>query len=61
MEKELHNEFILFYASHNIIRPIKSRLMRWAWHVALGGSRYSQYLTFLSLIVTILGVLKVAE
>jgi hypothetical protein len=34
--EELHN----LYSSPNIIRQIKSRRMRWAWHVArMGGER----------------------
>jgi hypothetical protein len=33
--RKLHNEeFHNLYSSPNIIRMIKSRRMRWAWHVA---------------------------
>jgi hypothetical protein len=36
MEK-LHNvELHILYSSPNIIRQIKSRRMRWVWHVACG-------------------------
>jgi hypothetical protein len=31
----------LWYASPNIIKVIKSRKVRWAWHVALLGNAYS--------------------
>jgi hypothetical protein len=36
---ELHN----LYASPNIIRQIKSRRMRWAWHVARMGEGRNVY------------------
>jgi hypothetical protein len=33
--RKLHNEErIDLYSSHNIVRVIKLRRMRWAWHVA---------------------------
>jgi hypothetical protein len=33
--RKLHNEeHHILYSSPNIIRQIKSRRMRWAWHVA---------------------------
>jgi hypothetical protein len=38
MEKILHNELHNLYSSPNIVRVIKSRMMRWAGHVArMGG------------------------
>jgi hypothetical protein len=38
--KELHNEELHdLYSSSNIVRVIKSRRMRWAWHVARRGRR----------------------
>jgi hypothetical protein len=36
---ELHN----LYSSPNIIRMIKSRRMRWAWHVARMGWKRNAY------------------
>jgi hypothetical protein len=36
--EELHN----FYSSQNIIGMIKSRMMRWAGHVAHGGDKCIQ-------------------
>jgi hypothetical protein len=41
MKKELHNEFLLFSSSPNSIRPNKSRMMRWACHMALSDSGYN--------------------
>ena len=32
--KRLHNEELSLYHSPNIVRVIKSRRLRWAWHVA---------------------------
>jgi hypothetical protein len=38
--RKLHNEeFHNLYSSPNIIRMMKSRRMRWAWHVARMGRR----------------------
>jgi hypothetical protein len=38
--RRLHNEELNdLYSSPNIIRVIKSRRMRWAWHVACMGKR----------------------
>jgi hypothetical protein len=37
--EELHN----LYSSPNIIRKIKSRRMRWAWHVAGIGEKRNAY------------------
>jgi hypothetical protein len=38
--RKLHNEDLRkFYSSPNIIRMIKSRKMRWAWHVARMGAK----------------------
>jgi hypothetical protein len=41
--RKLHNEELQdLYSSQSIIRIIKARMMRWAWHVALmarGGTR----------------------
>ena len=41
--RKLHNEKLNdLYCSHNIIRVIKSRRMRWAWHVAGREERCTQ-------------------
>ena len=41
--RKLHNEELNdLYCSHNIIRVIKSRRMRWAWHVAGREERCTQ-------------------
>jgi hypothetical protein len=37
--RKLHNEELHTYSSPNIVRVIKSRLMRWAGHVARLGRR----------------------
>ena len=38
--RKLHNEELNgLYCSPNIVRVIKSRRMRWAWHVARMGGR----------------------
>ena len=38
--RKLHNEELTgLYSSPNIVRVIKSRRMRWAWHVARMGRR----------------------
>ena len=38
--RKLHNEELnVLYCSPNIVRVIKSRRMRWAWHVACMGER----------------------
>jgi len=42
--RKLHNEELNdLYCSHNIVRMIKSRRMRWARHVARMGERKSIY------------------
>jgi hypothetical protein len=42
--RKLHNEELNgLYCSPNIIRLIKSRRMRWAWHVARMGERRGVY------------------
>jgi hypothetical protein len=42
--REIHNEeFNDLYSSHNIVRGIKSRRMRWAGHVARMGERKGVY------------------
>jgi hypothetical protein len=42
--RKLHNgEFNDMYYSPNIVRVIKSRIMRWAWHVACMGERKGVY------------------
>ena len=42
--RRLHNEELNdLYSSPNIVRVIKSRRMRWAWHVASMGERRSLY------------------
>jgi hypothetical protein len=39
--RKLHNEELhIVYSSPYIIRMIKSRWMRWAWHVACMGRRF---------------------
>jgi hypothetical protein len=41
--RKLHNEELhILYSSPNIIRQIKSRIMRWAGHVARMGEEYVQ-------------------
>ena len=42
--RKLHNEELNdLYCSPNIVRGIKSRIMRWAWHVAgMGEERHIQ-------------------
>jgi hypothetical protein len=41
---KLHDEELNdLYTSHNIIRVIKSRKMRWAWHVACMGEGRGMY------------------
>jgi hypothetical protein len=35
--RKFHNELRNLYSSPNIIRMVKSRRMRWAWHVARKG------------------------
>jgi hypothetical protein len=38
--RQLHNKKLNeLYCSPNIVRVIKSRIMRWAWHVAGKGER----------------------
>jgi hypothetical protein len=42
--RKLHNEELNdMYSSSNIIRVIKSRRMRWAWHVACMGEKRGAY------------------
>jgi hypothetical protein len=42
--KKLHNEELHnLYSSPNILRMIKSRRMRWAWHVARMGETRTAY------------------
>jgi hypothetical protein len=42
--RRLHNKELLnIYASPNIIRMIKSRRMRWVWHVAYMGEMRNAY------------------
>jgi len=42
--RKLHNEELNdLYCSPNIVRVIKSRRMRWAWHVARLGERRDVY------------------
>jgi len=42
--RKLHNEGLNdLYCSHYIVRMIKSRRMRWAWHVARTGERRGVY------------------
>jgi hypothetical protein len=42
--RKLHNEELHnLYSSPNIIRMIKSRRMRWAWHVARMGENRNAY------------------
>jgi hypothetical protein len=42
--RRLHNEELNdLYSSPNIIRVIKSRRMRWAWHVACMGEKRGAY------------------
>jgi hypothetical protein len=42
--KKLRNEELHdLYCSPNIVRVIKSRIMRWAWHVASMGERRDVY------------------
>jgi hypothetical protein len=42
--RKLHNEELHnLYSSPNIIRTIKSRRMRWAWHVARMGETGNAY------------------
>jgi hypothetical protein len=42
--RKLHNEELYdLYCSPNIIRVVKSRKMRWAWHVARMGERTGVY------------------
>jgi len=42
--RKLHNgELNDLYCSHNIVRVIKSRIMRWAWHVVRMGERRGVY------------------
>jgi hypothetical protein len=41
--RKLHSEVLhILYSSPNIIRPIKSRRMRWAGHVACKGEEFVQ-------------------
>jgi hypothetical protein len=42
--EELHN----MYSSRNIIRMMKSRRMRWDWHVAQMGERRNAYRTLVA-------------
>jgi len=45
--KRLHNEELNdLYSSHNIVRGIKSRKMRWAGHVARMGEERGVYRVF---------------
>ena len=42
--RKLHNEELNdLYSSPNIVRVIKSRIMRWAWHVARMGETYTGF------------------
>jgi len=42
--RKLHNEELNDpYSSPNIVRVIKSKRMRWAWHVACMGKRRGVY------------------
>jgi hypothetical protein len=41
--RKLHNEEHNLYSSPNIIRMIKSRRMRWVWHVARMGEKMTAY------------------
>ena len=42
--RKLHNEELNdLYSSPNIVRVIKSRIMRWAWHVARMGEGRNVY------------------
>ena len=42
--RKLHNEELNdLYSSHNIVRVIKSRIMRWAGHIACMGERRGLY------------------
>jgi hypothetical protein len=42
--RKLHNEeFHNLYPSPSIIRMIKSRMMRWAWHVACMREKMNAY------------------
>ena len=44
INKKLHNEKLNgLYSSPNIIRVIKSRRIRWNWHVARTGERRDAY------------------
>jgi len=44
MEKKLHNEELNgLYSSTNIIRGMRSRIMRWTGHVAHTGERRGEY------------------
>ena len=46
--RKLHNEELNdLYCSHNIVRVIKSRRMRWTGHVARMGERRGVYRVFL--------------
>ena len=46
--RRLHNEELNdLYCSPNIVRVIKSRKMRWAWHVARLGGKMVIYRVFL--------------
>jgi hypothetical protein len=41
--RKLHNEELNdLYSLHNIVRVVKSRIMRWAGHVARMGERCAQ-------------------
>jgi hypothetical protein len=45
--RKLHNEELNnLYSSPNIVRVIKSRRMRWAWHVARMGEGKDVYRVF---------------
>jgi hypothetical protein len=42
--RRLHNEELHYlYVSQNIIRVMKSRRMRWVWHIACMGEMRSAY------------------
>jgi hypothetical protein len=42
--RKLHNEEVNdLYSSPNIVRVIKSRIMRWAWYVSCMGERRGVY------------------